>query len=58
MISFVKMNQFNESQEYESNLNQRSYNIFSHEQKSTQWTHPLTGKKKRVVGDLPFGELT
>ncbi|KAK9886447.1 hypothetical protein WA026_016730 [Henosepilachna vigintioctopunctata] len=27
----------------------------NHLQKATQWTHPRTGKKKRVSGDLPFG---
>ncbi|CAG2112855.1 unnamed protein product [Medioppia subpectinata] len=27
----------------------------NHQQKSTQWTHPLTGKRKRVAGELPFG---
>ncbi|KAL3270614.1 hypothetical protein HHI36_021148 [Cryptolaemus montrouzieri] len=27
----------------------------NHLQKATQWTHPRTGKKKKVSGDLPFG---
>ncbi|XP_015837994.1 WW domain-containing oxidoreductase [Tribolium castaneum] len=27
----------------------------NHLTKATQWTHPRTGKKKRVSGDLPFG---
>ncbi|XP_045469198.1 WW domain-containing oxidoreductase [Harmonia axyridis] len=27
----------------------------NHLQKATQWTHPRTGKKKKVCGDLPFG---
>lgn len=27
----------------------------NHLSKATQWTHPRTGKKKRVSGDLPFG---
>ncbi|KAJ8950760.1 hypothetical protein NQ318_011253 [Aromia moschata] len=27
----------------------------NHLTKNTQWTHPRTGKKKRVSGDLPFG---
>lgn len=27
----------------------------NHESKSTQWTHPRTGKKKKVAGELPFG---
>ncbi|KAG1666827.1 WW domain-containing oxidoreductase [Nymphon striatum] len=27
----------------------------NHEKKSTQWIHPLTGKKKRVPSDLPYG---
>ncbi|KAB7501814.1 WW domain-containing oxidoreductase [Armadillidium nasatum] len=26
-----------------------------HETKTTQWTHPRTGKRKRVTGELPFG---
>lgn len=27
----------------------------NHSTKSTQWTHPRTGKKKRVSGELPYG---
>lgn len=27
----------------------------NHLTKATQWTHPRTGKKKRVSGELPFG---
>uniref|UniRef100_A0A6P7GBD0 WW domain-containing oxidoreductase n=1 Tax=Diabrotica virgifera virgifera TaxID=50390 RepID=A0A6P7GBD0_DIAVI len=27
----------------------------NHLTKNTQWTHPRTGKKKKVSGDLPFG---
>ncbi|KAJ8921164.1 hypothetical protein NQ315_013636 [Exocentrus adspersus] len=27
----------------------------NHLTKNTQWTHPRTGKKKRVSGELPFG---
>lgn len=27
----------------------------NHETKTTQWTHPRTGKKKRVAGELPYG---
>lgn len=27
----------------------------SHQTETTQWTHPKTGKKKRVSGELPFG---
>ncbi|KAK6178530.1 hypothetical protein SNE40_013304 [Patella caerulea] len=27
----------------------------NHESKDTQWTHPLTGKKKEVKGELPYG---
>lgn len=27
----------------------------SHQEKKTQWTHPRTGKSKKVHGDLPFG---
>ncbi|XP_046672026.1 WW domain-containing oxidoreductase isoform X1 [Homalodisca vitripennis] len=27
----------------------------NHNTKGTQWTHPRTGKKKRVAGELPFG---
>ncbi|XP_054164950.1 WW domain-containing oxidoreductase-like [Oppia nitens] len=27
----------------------------NHQLKATQWTHPLTGKRKRVTGELPFG---
>jgi WW domain-containing oxidoreductase len=29
--------------------------LISHQQKITQWTHPRTGKSKRVKGDLPLG---
>lgn len=29
--------------------------MISHESQSTQWSHPKTGKKKRVAGELPFG---
>lgn len=28
---------------------------FSHDEKKTQWSHPRTGKTKRVYGELPFG---
>lgn len=28
---------------------------FSHTTQTTQWTHPKTGKKKRLAGELPFG---
>ncbi|KAI1297427.1 WW domain-containing oxidoreductase [Halotydeus destructor] len=28
---------------------------YSHQDESTQWTHPESGKKKRVSGELPFG---
>ncbi|KAI1306781.1 WW domain-containing oxidoreductase [Halotydeus destructor] len=28
---------------------------YSHQDESTQWTHPKSGKKKRVSGELPFG---
>lgn len=28
---------------------------YSHITKGTQWTHPRTGKKKVVSGELPFG---
>jgi WW domain-containing oxidoreductase len=27
----------------------------NHNTRSTQWTHPRTGRKKRVAGSLPFG---
>lgn len=27
----------------------------NHLTKNTQWTHPRTGKKKKVAGDLPYG---
>lgn len=27
----------------------------NHLTKATQWTHPRTGKKKKVSGELPFG---
>lgn len=27
----------------------------SHEERKTQWSHPRTGKTKRVFGELPFG---
>ncbi|KAI1285260.1 WW domain-containing oxidoreductase [Halotydeus destructor] len=27
----------------------------NHQDESTQWTHPKSGKKKRVSGELPFG---
>lgn len=27
----------------------------SHQEKKTQWTHPKTGKSKKVQGELPFG---
>ncbi|CAG0892197.1 unnamed protein product [Darwinula stevensoni] len=27
----------------------------NHVDKSTQWTHPRTGKRKKVAGELPFG---
>ncbi|KAG4067072.1 hypothetical protein HA402_000063 [Bradysia odoriphaga] len=27
----------------------------NHQNKTTQWTHPRTGKSKKVAGDLPFG---
>lgn len=32
-------------------------NVFyaNHLNKQTQWTHPRTGKKKMVTGELPFG---
>lgn len=29
--------------------------ICSHHLKNTQWTHPITGKRKIVDGDLPDG---
>lgn len=31
------------------------YHLFSHQDKKTQWTHPRTGKSKKVHGELPFG---
>ncbi|KAK3578962.1 hypothetical protein CHS0354_034751 [Potamilus streckersoni] len=27
----------------------------NHESKSTQWTHPTTGKRKTIKGELPYG---
>lgn len=27
----------------------------SHSNQTTQWTHPKTGKKKVLAGELPFG---
>ncbi|RWS29636.1 WW domain-containing oxidoreductase-like isoform X3 [Leptotrombidium deliense] len=27
----------------------------NHQSKSTQWTHPKTGKKRSISGELPFG---
>ena len=27
----------------------------NHDTKTTQWTHPRTGRKKRVSEDMPFG---
>lgn len=27
----------------------------SHQEKKSQWSHPRTGKTKRVYGELPFG---
>lgn len=29
--------------------------IDSHNTQSTQWTHPKSGKKKKLSGELPFG---
>lgn len=29
--------------------------FFSHQEHKTQWTHPRTGKTKKVFGDLPYG---
>lgn len=35
---------------HESNLSLNSHNT-----ETTQWTHPKSGKKKKLAGELPFG---
>lgn len=40
-------------------LHDVTYGLVSHATQTTQWTHPKTGKKKRLAGELPFGwEMT
>lgn len=34
---------------------QTSTQSSSHQDQKTQWTHPTTGKSKKVYGELPFG---
>lgn len=37
-------------------LTLKSYlSLVSHNTETTQWTHPKSGKKKKLAGELPFG---
>lgn len=44
-----------QSRHSHANLNLNLNFVFSQQSKTSQWTHPRTGRSKRITGELPIG---